>query len=159
MCNREVDENMNPSNDNPPKEECLKALITAAEAQASNLHDAITTQKKLAEKVLYRIIKLSTDLATGFSYGQTMNLEQVFKTLDKTLVHLFSNKRTIKYASPDKEIDLERWTAWRARLPRTCNKAIDQLDELIMADLKNMGGNPESHKDVSDHVQCLIELG
>lgn len=144
MCSMENDD-LKLFNGNEPDGQCLKALITAAEAQASLLCNHITTnEKKITEKNLHRIMKLGSDLDTILPYDRHFSYSQVLKTLDEILLHLFS-KTTIQLTNPG-EVGLKHWSAWRASLPGDCQQAIAQLDKLIMAELKKLGAIPSPTK-------------
>ena len=137
MCSEENDD-LSLFNANKPTEPCVKALITAADAQASLLYSRITTnEKKVTEEILLQIINVGRDLDKILPYDRYHSYTPALKKLDKVLLHVFS-KSTIKLTGSE-EIGLEQWSAWRASLPGDCENAIGQLDKLIMAELKNLG--------------------
>ena len=157
MCSHKNDD-LEFVNRNEPTELVLQALITVVKAQASLLYNRVTTNKKIiTEEVLRRIIKVTGDFDRPLEYDQHHSYISAVKTLDKVLFHLFSTS-TIKLTN-DEAIGMQHWSAWRASLPRDCEKATGQLDKLIIAELKTLRAKPESSHDVSDHGHRPLELG
>ncbi|KAG7007472.1 hypothetical protein G7Y79_00009g025810 [Physcia stellaris] len=147
MCSLKNDE-LEFLNRNEPTELCLEALFTVVKAQASLLYSRVTTNEKIiTEEILLQIVNVGRDLNTILPYDRYHSYTPAVKTLDKVLFHLFSTS-TIKLTN-DEAIGMQHWSAWRASLPRDCEKATGQLDKLIIAELKTLRAKPESSYDAT----------